>query len=148
LIRPLLSRVDKQHLTGDGAAPTSPSVLDVIRQGIAAVKYLGGVAAAGLLYFDRAYQFVPVSVQSRKWGVIAAILAIVAGLGAHQSARRRQDPSVGWGFFWCAVIDLLLLIGLVSVPLPPALHAAASVAPILYALLFILLGGALGGFLM
>jgi hypothetical protein len=139
--------VDKQPLTGD-TAPRPQSVFDAIRHGLGAVKYLGGVAAAGLLYLDRTYEFVPVSVQSRKWGVIAAILAVVAGLGAHQSARPRQDPSVGWGFFWCAVIDLLLLIGLVSVPLPPALHAAASVAPILYALLFILLGGALGGFLL
>jgi hypothetical protein len=44
------------------------------------------------------------------------------------------------------VIDLMLLIGLVSVPLPSGMQAAASAAPILYALLFILLGGALGGF--
>ena len=139
-----------QPATGNVAPPPppQPSALDAIRHGFEALKYFGGVAAAALLYIDRTYEFVPVNAQVRKWGVIAAILAVVAGLGAHQSARRLREPSVGWGFFWCAVIDLLMLIGLVSVHLPPTMQAATSAAPILYALLFILLGGALGGFLL
>ena len=140
--------VDRQHLTGNNAPPPQRSVLDVIRDGFGALKYLGGCVAAALLYVDRTYEIIPVTAPVRKWGVIAAILAVVAGLGAHQSAGRLREPSVGWGFFWFAVIDLLMLIGLVSVHLPPSVQAAASAAPILYALLFILLGGALGGFLL
>ncbi len=142
--------MDRQHqyLTGNNAPPPQRSALDVIRDGFEALKYLAGLAAAALLYIDTMYEVIPVSAPIRKWGVIAAILAVVAGLGAHQSARRLREPSVGWGFFWFAVIDLLMLIGLVSLHLPPPMQAAASAAPILYALLFILLGGALGGFLL
>ncbi len=143
--------VDRHHYTGSNTPPPPApprSVVDLIHDGVGAFKYLGGLAAAALLYADRAYEFIPVGAPIRKWGVIAAILAVVAGLGAHQSARRLREPSVGWGFFWLAVIDLLMLIVLVSVHLPPSMQAAASAAPLLYALLFILLGGALGGFLL
>ena len=128
--RPMPGIVDRQHLTGSNAPPPQRSVLDVIRGGFGPSSISAGVSRLRCSTSIALNEIIPVTAPVRKWGVIAAILAVVAGLGAHQSARRLREPSVGWGFFWFAVIDLLMLIGLVSVHLPPSVQAAASAAPI------------------
>jgi hypothetical protein len=128
-------------------SPEAKSTIANLRDQIDTLKNFGGVLAAVLQFLDDRYEVIPVDPLVRTWGLIAAIIAVVAGLGAHQSAKRLKDPSVGWVFFWSSVADLVALICVITLNIPLPALAAASAARVLYALFFILLGGAVGGFL-
>jgi hypothetical protein len=118
-----------------------------LRDSLETLKNFGGVIAAVLQYIDGRFHVIPVDSQVRTWGFLAAIIAVVAGLGAHQSSKHVKGPSIGWVFFWSTVGDLVALICVITFNMSLPSQAAASAGRVLYAMFFILLGGALGGFL-
>jgi len=111
------------------------------------LKNLNGVVTSALVFIEEKYPLLPVNPRIREDGHrVAALLALVAGFGAHQYAKRSGKIVLGWIGLGLAIVMVLLIFWLSRGPsISP--QAAALDARIAYVLFFVFLGGAIGGFL-
>ena len=111
------------------------------------IKNLNGVVSSALVFIEEKYPLLPLNPRIREDGHrVAALLALVAGFGAHQYAKRSGRLKLGW----IALVLAIVMVGLIfwfSAGPSFSPQAVSVSARIVYVLFFVFLGGAIGGFL-
>jgi hypothetical protein len=110
-------------------------------------KSFSGAASSALVLLDSKYSILPLNPRLRdELLLVSIILAMVAGWGAHQYAKKRNSLLVGGLSLCFAILVLMAILWLrVDQSSPPARISAAAQGS--HVLFFVFLGGAIGGFL-
>jgi hypothetical protein len=74
------------------------------------LKNINGVVTSALVFIEEKYPLLPLNPRIREDGHrVAALLALVAGFGAHQYAKRSGRLRLGW----IALVPALVMVGLI-----------------------------------
>ena len=112
------------------------------------LKNLSGAVSSALVLLDYKYPILPLNPKLREGlALVSAIFAAVAGLGAHQFAKRSHRLILGWIFLAAALIVLVAIFWLSNEPSSLSPKTISTAARVAYVVFFVFLGAAIGGFL-
>lgn len=111
------------------------------------LKNFSGVISSALVFFETEFPVLPLNPKIREdSNGVAAVVAVIAGFGAHQYAKRSGKLVLGGVALGLALVTIGCIFWLAAgTALSP--HAESIAARVVYVLLFVFLGSAVGGFL-
>jgi hypothetical protein len=110
-------------------------------------KNFSGALSSALVFLESQHPILPLNPRLRgELSVVSAILAAVAGFGAHRYAKTYGRLRLGWVFLTLAVASLMVIIWLSGDETMSAYFVSLS-ARWFYVLFYVFLGGAIGGLL-
>ena len=111
------------------------------------LKNLSGAVSSLAVLAENKYSILHLNPKiSEDVGVVSAILAAVAGFGAHQLTKRSGRIVFGWIGLGLCVVTLLVILWLASNPSSLSPETVSYAARATYVLFFTFVGGAIGGF--
>lgn len=110
-------------------------------------KNVNGIVTSGLVFIEEKFPLLPLNPRIREDSHrVAALLALVAGFGAHRYAKSSGKLVLGWICLAMTVLSVFLIFWLTRTSWVSP-QSAALAARFAYVFFFVFLGGAIGGFL-
>ncbi|MGC2468012.1 MAG: hypothetical protein WA517_22670 [Candidatus Acidiferrum sp.] len=121
---------------------------EVLAGGLEVVKNLSGAVSSFLAWVESEYPILPLNPAIGKHLLkVSALFAFLAGVIAHQIARRTKGIKPGVISFVLALVTLGAIFWLASGPSVLSPEANSLIVRYAYVLFFVFLGGTVGGIL-